>query len=351
MNLLIIGNGFDIAHKLPTKYKDFLHICTLAEKAQVSWREDTPFIFPESLTNREQEEVKLICSKMGRNVWTEFVELIKNNFWIKQFQSRKDIIGENWINLEEEIHYVLEAVHRNMLNSMNEIVSIATWSRELTLLSKFSGLPKVPYTYRELFLKLMEEHKKVVRALELYMDGYINKLSIKPISYIGSRHITRLLSFNYTDTYTEHYNATVETCYLHGKADIRKTANKCNMILGFDDHFHDEAKVIAELVPFEKYCQRIVNRTDSRYLEWINEMEDCEDVNILIYGHSLGTSDGDVLRVFLLHENAKVTIFYYDEIDRAEKIKNLAIILGPNNLIKLTGGNNPRIQFDTDSGH
>lgn len=23
MNLLIIGNGFDIAHKLPTKYKDF----------------------------------------------------------------------------------------------------------------------------------------------------------------------------------------------------------------------------------------------------------------------------------------------------------------------------------------
>ena len=79
MNLLIIGNGFDIAHKLPTKYKDFLHICTLAEKAQVSWREDTPFVFPESLTNREQEEVKLICSKMGRNVWTEFVELIKNS--------------------------------------------------------------------------------------------------------------------------------------------------------------------------------------------------------------------------------------------------------------------------------
>lgn len=25
MNILIIGNGFDLAHKLPTKYSDFLN--------------------------------------------------------------------------------------------------------------------------------------------------------------------------------------------------------------------------------------------------------------------------------------------------------------------------------------
>ena len=24
MNILVIGNGFDLAHKLPTKYQDFL---------------------------------------------------------------------------------------------------------------------------------------------------------------------------------------------------------------------------------------------------------------------------------------------------------------------------------------
>ena len=27
MKILIIGNGFDLAHKLPTSYKDFLNVC------------------------------------------------------------------------------------------------------------------------------------------------------------------------------------------------------------------------------------------------------------------------------------------------------------------------------------
>ena len=28
MNILVIGNGFDLAHELPTKYTDFLKFCT-----------------------------------------------------------------------------------------------------------------------------------------------------------------------------------------------------------------------------------------------------------------------------------------------------------------------------------
>ncbi len=27
MNILVIGNGFDLAHGLPTKYGDFLEFC------------------------------------------------------------------------------------------------------------------------------------------------------------------------------------------------------------------------------------------------------------------------------------------------------------------------------------
>ncbi|MDE6664272.1 MAG: bacteriophage abortive infection AbiH family protein, partial [Lachnospiraceae bacterium] len=28
MNILVIGNGFDLAHELPTKYTDFLFFCS-----------------------------------------------------------------------------------------------------------------------------------------------------------------------------------------------------------------------------------------------------------------------------------------------------------------------------------
>ena len=93
----------------------------------------------------------------------------------------------------------------------------------------------------------------------------------------------------------------------------------------------------------EKYYQRIVKNSDSRYLEWIDEMKNEKDNKVYIYGHSLGETDGDVLTEFILADNCETTIFYYNEFDRAEKIKNLAIILKPNNLIRMMSGSNPKL--------
>ena len=39
MNILIIGNGFDLAHGLPTKYGDFLDFCEKARRIY-TFRED-----------------------------------------------------------------------------------------------------------------------------------------------------------------------------------------------------------------------------------------------------------------------------------------------------------------------
>lgn len=32
MNILVIGNGFDLAHGLPTKYTDFLYFCNVVKE-------------------------------------------------------------------------------------------------------------------------------------------------------------------------------------------------------------------------------------------------------------------------------------------------------------------------------
>ena len=39
MNILIIGNGFDLAHRLSTKYGDFLNFCERARRIY-TFRED-----------------------------------------------------------------------------------------------------------------------------------------------------------------------------------------------------------------------------------------------------------------------------------------------------------------------
>ena len=116
-------------------------------------------------------------------------------------------------------------------------------------------------------------------------------------------------------------------------------------MLGFDDHYKKDSDVITELIPFEKYYQRIIKRNDSVYFDWLDKFRNEEDLTIHIYGHSCAQSDGDVLKKFLQIENSKVIIYYIDERDRAEKVKNLAVVLEPDELIKLTSGSDPHIRF------
>ena len=100
---------------------------------------------------------------------------------------------------------------------------------------------KKPITYRELFLKLDEEKKKLVKALALYMDSFVGKIKVNSLPIIEKYHFDKLLSFNYTSTYEDLYSDDIETCYIHGKPGGDLTNN--NMVLGFDDHYIDGNKV------------------------------------------------------------------------------------------------------------
>ena len=176
------------------------------------------------------------------------------------------------------------------------------------------------------------------------MGRLIRRVTVKKIQEISSRKYDRLLSFNYTSTYTENYDASsIQTCYIHGKADAE--ANNTRMVLGYDDEQLDNLKQNPEGIIFEKYYQRIVKNTDSNYFYWLNEINRVEKDEVTIYGHSLAPADGDVLKSFICSPNTKIIIYYLDEVDRADKIRNLAIILGRDKLIQLTTGVHKTIDF------
>lgn len=347
MNILIIGNGFDIAHGLPTRYKDFLETCVFAKKASVIWNDDKSDVTVTGLKGaKQQKKYKSFCLTMGHPLCERFHGLAKN-FWTSYFQERMVRSGENWIDFEEEIKNVVERVYQDTDGITDDKVDIAQISNDI--LKRYCKSQNFigKRSYKDLYAFLLEENRKLIRCLELYMDGYVNSINVSLIPYISSKRIDKVLSFNYTVTYTENYNASVDCCYIHGRADANRYAQNCNLVLGYDDHYIDGVKAIHELIPFEKYYQRIVNRNDNQYFDWLEEIKKESENNIFIYGHSLGQTDGDVLKAFILSDNVHVKIFYYNETDRAEKIKNLAVVLGPDNLIKLTGGSNPVIEFET----
>ena len=90
-NILLIGNGFDLAHNLQTKYGDFLEVI-----------KDWIYIYP-SLEKEINNDIinRLFCQIKKDNI-KKFDEIIQNNSWVNYFkQCAAEIDG--WIDFEKEI--------------------------------------------------------------------------------------------------------------------------------------------------------------------------------------------------------------------------------------------------------
>lgn len=81
MNILMIGNGFDLAHGLPTKYTDFLEFATVMHQVVDVGVPNNKIDYGKLLP----EMVKLIKENMDTMNKDEWKDLIYDNFWVKYF--------------------------------------------------------------------------------------------------------------------------------------------------------------------------------------------------------------------------------------------------------------------------
>lgn len=124
MEILLIGNGFDLAHKLPTQYKDFLDFCERVSRIYKyvpgkstleyqninldTWDMNTTIkgILRNAYDNRKFETKTAIVRTSNKSL-DELYVLINNNFWLGYFLSCTSYKGENWIDFEAEISRVI----------------------------------------------------------------------------------------------------------------------------------------------------------------------------------------------------------------------------------------------------
>lgn len=83
MNILVIGNGFDLAHGLPTTYQDFLKFT------------DSYMSYSEYISGELLSEIK---------------NLISGNRWINHFQKFYKYNG--WIGFEREISDIIKLLDK-----------------------------------------------------------------------------------------------------------------------------------------------------------------------------------------------------------------------------------------------
>ncbi len=353
MNILMLGNGFDIAHNLPTQYRDFLEMISLMKGIGIAWSGEkaisisyytTEAAKKDSQENREK--ILHFCNLVGNPAFVNSFKVIaEKSFWINHFLEKVEPIGDNWLDFEEEIRLYTGKIRLDMGDDSHKKITDLS-DRLLNEYAKNQGFRWTDKTYYDLLKVLKDDLDSVKKALSIYMNLYVERLPVKRIGLFESKSFDKLISFNYTSTYTDNYRIPEECCYIHGNTTDKESISN-NLVLGFEDYYLTNSKTITELVPFEKYYQRIVNRTDSKYYKWIETINrQKESSNLYIFGHSLSQADGDVLIKFLTNEYITTTIYYYSDDDRADKLQNLAVILGPDKLVELSSGEEPKIEWE-----
>lgn len=408
MNILVIGNGFDLAHGLPTRYTDFLDFIDSFKIYYNNYRHNTCKMdinpFSDILLKIDAyyfEISETINNLITDNHWLTFFNYEKSNKVNytnyngeeNHTDNKKDNGNNNWIDFESEISKVIQTLdginnrfnNKVYLSEKENITEISEY--ELKYLGKiFPNLkselnPKDVSSTRiskEQILKIRDtlllDLNRLTKCLEIYLI-LVSKTflegndRVKKLPLIESLDIDHVISFNYTDTFRLLYapnNDNIKYDFIHGKLSDLNDDSDSKLVLGIDEFISDDRKnTDLTFVDFKKYYQRVFKDSTCNYKTWLKYYKPSKDrkinpndaanglfypipngLNIYIFGHSIDVTDKDVLEKLLLDENSgKRIIYYFKEKSRPDKIKNLIQIIGKDNFIEYTSGSDAKIKF------
>ena len=377
MNILLLGNGFDLYHSLPTKYINFLSVVSFLANNTAVKVDTVGDVFGnvklQQLDNgiaRSYERYKNAYdrTKLEPSVIQKLVSLGKTNMWFSYlFHSFNKDVG--WIDFEKEIAVVVKSFEELLREQGVKILpktrlSSAT-TRYLAYMFHFyldpsyehnfsSGPWKVNNDYsieyplgssnriintEKIIETLVNALTELSDGLQLYLQCFVDNVvcELKTDNQIelckACLHTNYAITFNYTNTYETLYSQG-QTFHLHGNVTDR-------IVLGINPDSADDLETVdTTFIAFKKYYQRTMYETDSQYLQWLKDRYDSqEDCNLLIMGHSLDITDRDILYE-LIELATDIKILYYDEKAKSQYIANLVRIFGREGFMTLRSQKN-----------
>lgn len=116
LNILIIGNGFDLAHNLQTTYIDFLKFIDAFNRFKdICKKESTKTAWGNAIVEDKKYILDLAnLYDKQKSVFEEIEKLISNNVWIEYFwklySERKTLKKDGWIDFESEISRIIQTL-------------------------------------------------------------------------------------------------------------------------------------------------------------------------------------------------------------------------------------------------
>lgn len=322
--ILIIGNGFDLAHGLPTSYSVFLefskrlmyiYTCLRNVKEEEFYKDNIESWEKKGFTDIASDLLKEKLVAIFRNREAKdlrspnnpftyvpdvhvnkrldlFHEYLKDNIWynyILDLYNSNQLKGENWIDFENEIAFIIKTID-NAHDSLSQVLDdidryrldpamIDKETKEKMLRFKKScsaclhdsvGNVLNKNTVRDIRTKLYDDLEKLILAFEIYLTDIVEDIPISiHIPAIETINPDHVISFNYTKTYEKHYikkNQQTKVCYIHGVCDKNRTPENNNMVLGIDEYLPEEKRTEqVDFCIFKKFVQRIRKHNDVSY--------------------------------------------------------------------------------------
>ena len=366
-HVLMLGNGFDLYYKLPTKYNNFLQLAAFLSKGDVQKYETVGAIL-KAYTGSRDDSFVAACYCAHQELYDqtpvtpEQVEALRNltkgNIWfqylLKSFN--KDV---GWIDFEKEISTVVHSLQNHLSKSKlhNFYISRAEdtiTSHILQSLPCFFHQSDDPFTlgaYRldrhyvveyplgskhyiidtpKIMSVLAAALSELSEALKLYLSIFADSILPTHDAHfhfewtLPFRGINRIITFNYTKTYERVFYHWVH--HLHGSTDGK-------IVLGINPDKYDEVESADTLcIAFKKYYQRVMYDTDTEYLSWINQ--DGLEYTLMVMGHSLDVTDADII-MDLFSKAREITIVYHDDNAKSSYLGNIIKMYGKSGFDKL----------------
>lgn len=364
--IVLIGNGFDLAHGLKTSYKNFidwywkdwgeklLHglnktetdgLCSFKIKDNVEvlnwasvfqgwyYRRENPLI-PWNVNDviHLAKENKDLCDYWKSPFLQQICKSIETKKWVDIENEYYDLLSKCALKgntettvevLNQQLHTLQEKLvqYLSLVNKTDTKICESIWDKIYSPINPKEISVEKFFQLKEYIDWCMKQDNsywasKMQRYKEEFDSDYVDnyKKNCHKIYYVNyprpfmlPDHIM-LLSFNYTKTVHLYHNQNFFLNYIHGELDKPQ-----NIIFGYGDEIDENYQALKNLNDNGCLC----NLKTIKYLETDNYRNalafmDSAPYQVCIMGHSCGNSDRTLLNTLFEHKNClSIKPYYY----------------------------------------
>lgn len=334
--LVLIGNGFDIAHGLKTRYENF-----------IDWYwEEWGYRLMRSGNKLESDEFChfILNEELGLGAWylirdryyqkrsmdaNEFIHRVINDRDLCEFEITSYFLQRINIRAETKMWLDIENIYYDLLIKIMRNETVPGLRNYEKLNWELNSLRE------KLIVYLKSEEKKKIPLHDEIKDKIYRPIKSCEVSVMCkqmpedffSLSNIMLLNFNYTKTPEMYLSGNASINYIHGKLDDPQS-----VIFGYGDELDENYKRLKEQHDIE--CMRQVKSI--RYLEHDNyrrmlEFIESSPFQVVIMGHSCGNSDRTLLNTIFEHPNCvSIKPYYYIKPDGTNSYSELTININRN---------------------